>query len=261
MTSLRDVVLCTAAVVALGIGGFAAGLWVGEGNAALDAQQERLATLEQRMGVLYAQQAQGGAPSQAAARSRPEVAAAPKEPTAPVEIDVEGAPTRGPRDAPVTVVAFSDFQCPYCARVVPTLEKLRELYGDRVRVVFKHYPLPIHPDSIVAHRAAEAASAQGKFWQMHDRLFADPRNVGETTLRGYAKELGLDVAAFETAMASEKVEHRIQADLSEGNRVGVRGTPTFFVNGVLLSGAQPLAAFQSQVDEALAAAAKKVAAR
>jgi protein-disulfide isomerase len=168
-----------------------------------------------------------------------------------VEVDIEGAPARGPADAPVTLVAFSDFECPFCAKVTPTLERLADEYGGRVRVVFKHFPLPMHARAIDAHKAAQAAALQDAFWPMHDRIFADPEALDPESLRAHAEALALDLAAYDAALASPELTARIQADVAEGQRVGVRGTPSFVVNGSLFSGALPYEAMKAHVDEAL----------
>ena len=124
-------------------------------------------------------------------------------------------------------------------------------YGERVRIAFKHLPLPMHPGAPAAHAAAEAAHRQGKFWPMHDKIFANPRAVDAATLAGYAREIGLDVERFEIDSRSEAVRARIDADAEEARKLGVTGTPSFFVNGRFLSGAQPYESFKRLIDEEL----------
>ncbi len=259
MSTLRDSLLASAAVAALAIGSLGAGIWIERSGATARDHENRLAALEQRLGLGLAQ---AQAARNAHAPEAPRAAEAPL-PSEPVRVDVANAPALGPADAPVTLVAFSDFQCPFCARVVPTLEQLRSEYGDRVRVVFKHFPLPIHPQAMQAHQAALAAGEQGKFWEMHDRIFADQQSLGRESLIAHAKALGLNVAKFERALDSPELEKRIRADVEEGSRVGVRGTPTFVVNGRLFSGAQPYESFKAQIEQALAAkpAPRELAAR
>jgi protein-disulfide isomerase len=169
----------------------------------------------------------------------------------------EGAPAVGPASAPGAIVAFSDFQCPFCSRAVPTLEQVEKTYGDEVRIVFKHLPLSMHPKAPAAHAAAVAAHPQGRFWEMHDRIFANQREMSPERYVQYATELGLDVARFQKDVESADVKKRIDADASEAARLNVRGTPAFFINGRYLSGAQPFQAFQQRIDEELAASRAK----
>ncbi len=183
-------------------------------------------------------------------------AARPNRPTRPdqnkrYEVSVGEAPTRGRADAPVTIVEWSDFQCPFCGRVEPTLARIEEEYGDRVRFVFKHLPLSIHPQAGAAHAAAEAAHRQGRFWEMHDRIFSNQRDLREETLEGYAAEIGLDMDRFRKDVSSDEVSKRINEDMKQANQLGVTGTPAFFINGKFLSGAQPFANFKKSIDEAL----------
>jgi protein-disulfide isomerase len=166
---------------------------------------------------------------------------------------------RGPADALVNIVVFSDFQCPFCGRVNPTLEKLTKDYAGKVRVFFKHYPLPFHQDAPLASQAALAAGAQGKFWDMHDKLFANQQALKRPDLDRYAKELGLDEGKFKQALDSNAFKARIDADMALGSRVGVNGTPASFVNGRLVSGAQPYEAFKPIVDQEIATANKLIA--
>jgi len=166
-------------------------------------------------------------------------------------VDITNAPIRGDKNAKVTIVAFSDFQCPFCNRVNPTLAKLLETYPGKVRLAYKHLPLRIHPDAPGAAAAAEAAHRQGKFWEMYDKIFANQRDLKPETFKKYATELGLDVAKFEKDMADPSVKARIDADSKEADSLGVAGTPAFFINGKYLSGAQPYETFQKMVDEQL----------
>jgi len=168
-------------------------------------------------------------------------------------VDVANAPIRGEKDAAVTIVAFSDFQCPFCNRVNPTLAKLLETYPGKVRVAFKHLPLRIHPDAPAAHAAAEAAGRQGKFWEMYDKIFANQRDLKPETFVVYATELGLDVPKFQKDVADPTLKAKIDADMKEAEKLGVAGTPAFFINGKYLSGAQPFETFQKMVEEQLAA--------
>jgi protein-disulfide isomerase len=166
-------------------------------------------------------------------------------------------PTRGNAKAPVTLVLFSDFQCPYCGKVEPTLNEVEKAYGDKVKVVWKHQPLAMHPQAIPAAEAAEAAREQGKFWQMHDKLFANQGALSPDVYTRYAKELNLDLARFEASRQSGKGRARIQQDQEIAGRVGVNGTPTMFVNGERVVGAVPFETLKAAIDRQLAATAKK----
>jgi protein-disulfide isomerase len=175
------------------------------------------------------------------------------DPAREYRVEIGDAPVRGDSGAEVTIVEWSDFQCPFCNRVEPTLQQLEREYGDSIRVVFKHLPLPIHPEAKAAHAAAEAAHRQGKFWAMHDRIFANQRDLRVETLEGYAKEIGLDLARYRKDVASKEVQKRIEEDLAQAHKLGVTGTPSFFINGRNLSGAQPVESFKRMIDAALEA--------
>jgi len=172
---------------------------------------------------------------------------------APVDVHVGTAPTKGALGAPVTIVVFSDFQCPYCARAEKTLMQIEKVYGDKVRFAFRNQPLPFHDGARPAARAALAAGQQGKFWEYHDALFAHQESLDRDSLEAYASELGLDLGRFRTALDSQEVGAQLDADLAEARRVSVVGTPTFFVNGRRVVGAQPLERFEALIDEALVA--------
>lgn len=171
------------------------------------------------------------------------------------EIALEGAPVRGNSAAPVTIVEFSDFHCPFCRNAQSSLSGVRAKYGDRVKFVFRDFPLDgLHPKAQVAAAAAHCASEQGKFWEFYDRLFQESDTSDGATQR-LAKELGMDTKKFEACTASGKYKAQILASVEEGIRLGVTATPTFFVNGRILVGAQPLDAFIKVIDEELALAA------
>jgi protein-disulfide isomerase len=168
-------------------------------------------------------------------------------------------PARGPAAAKVTIVEFSDFQCPFCARVNPTLERLRAAYPDDLRIVFRHNPLPFHPNAPLAAEAAVAAEAQGKFWEMHDELFANQQDLERAGLEARAAELGLDLAAFRRALDTHAGQAQVDADVALAKKVGVRGTPTFFIDGRTVMGAQPFAEFKKVIDDELARADRLLA--
>jgi len=161
-------------------------------------------------------------------------------------------PSLGATNAPVTIVEFSDFQCPFCLRVAPTLKKLREAYGDRVRIVWKDFPLTsIHPQAFKAAEAGQCAREQGKFWEYHDRLFANQQALQPEFLKNYASELGLDAAKFNACLDTAKYAERVQEQMGVGNALGVGSTPSLFINGRLVAGAHPYETFAAIIDEEL----------
>jgi protein-disulfide isomerase len=172
------------------------------------------------------------------------------------EVPVGDSPDRGPLAAAVTLVVFSDFQCFYCNRVVPTLKALEEHYGSRLRVAFKHQPLSFHPHARLAAAASMAAHDQGRFWDYHDRLLENQNALERPDLERYASELGLNLERFNAALDSGKYDAAIARDQALAQEVGASGTPTFFINGRKLVGAQPLEAFKAQIDRALSEAAQ-----
>ncbi|MBR4985503.1 MAG: thioredoxin domain-containing protein [Proteobacteria bacterium] len=180
-------------------------------------------------------------------------------PTGRVHVDLTNAPVLGNADAPVTIVEFTDFQCPFCSKANKTLHELLNANPDKVRIVFRHYPLPFHDKAKLAHQAAEAAKAQGKFWEYYDKLFDHQNALDRDSLIKHAKDLGLDEAKFVADMDSPATVAVVEADLKAGSDAGVRGTPHFFLNGTLLSGAQPLPAFQGALNKELEAAQPYIA--
>jgi protein-disulfide isomerase len=138
---------------------------------------------------------------------------------------------RGDKNAPLTITEFSDFQCPYCARLQPTLEKVLKAYPKEVRLVYKHYPLSFHKQAQNAAKATEAAGEQGKYWEMHDIIFENFNKLTEESFKGFAEKLGLDVNRFTSDYGSNKYDLQIQQDMTLARSVGVSGTPTLFLNG------------------------------
>jgi len=217
-------------------------------KAVIDEELAKARTLV-RSGVapadVYARTTEKGATAAVAAAAAPAPA-----PAARVALRTDD-PVRGPQAAPVTLVLFSDFQCPFCSRVEPTVKQIRDRYGDKVRIAWKHLPLPFHPNAMPAARAAEAARQQGRFWEMHDKLFADQAALSEPTYARYAKELGLDADRFGRDAAAEATARRIAEDMQVAAGVGATGTPTAFVNCRRVVGAQPFESFARVVDEEL----------
>jgi len=183
-----------------------------------------------------------------------------------VTVAAEG-PSLGPAGAPVTIVEFSDFQCPYCARAGAVVKQIRERYPTQVKIVYRHLPLErIHVNARGAAEASACADAQGRFWDYHDKLFANQRALAAADLQRYAKELGLDLPAFEQCVKERKFQAQVDRDLAaaaeaaSGSGKRGLGTPAFFVNGILLSGAKPFEDFVRVIDAELASAGVPAAA-
>jgi protein-disulfide isomerase len=176
------------------------------------------------------------------------------------DVAAEG-PSKGPADARITIVEFSDFQCPYCQRSLATIEQVLAKYPGQVRLVYRHLPLDrIHPHARGAAEAAACADEQGLFWPYHDKLFQNNRALAKEDLLRYAAESGLDAQRFGACVEERRFKDKVEADLQAARAVGISGTPAFVVNGVLLSGAQPAEEFYEVIDAALAEPAGKGAA-
>jgi protein-disulfide isomerase len=158
---------------------------------------------------------------------------------------------KGPATAPIEVIEFSDFQCPYCQRANPTVTQVLKTYGDRIRFVYRHFPLGNHPNAKPAAEASQCAAEQGKFWEYHDALFANPSKLADADLKQRAAELGLDAGKFNACVDTHKYKTHVEADMKAGEEAGVNGTPAFFINGRMISGAQPFDAFKRVIDEEL----------
>ncbi len=148
-----------------------------------------------------------------------------------VEIDTAGAPTLGPADAPVSIVVYDDFECPFCAKAVPLLKEAQQSYPDQVKLVFKNFPLSMHKNARAAATAALAADKQGKFWPLHDLLFENYNKLNPQKIQELAQQVGLDMTRFNTDMADPALQQRINQEMQEGQKIGVRGTPSIFING------------------------------
>jgi len=154
----------------------------------------------------------------------------PPQPTVQISFTKDN-PSKGPKDAPVTILEFTDYECPWCARSQEPLKAAIKANEGKVKVVSRHYPLPMHSRAVPAAVAAVCAQEQGKFWPMHEKLFANQQALGDADFKRYAKDLGLNAGKFEKCLSSEKAAKQVQTDMQDGQRYGVRGTPTFFVNG------------------------------
>jgi protein-disulfide isomerase len=161
------------------------------------------------------------------------------------------SPAKGSPNAPIELIEFSDFQCPFCQRADPTVQQVLSTYGDRIRFVYRNYPLPNHPNARPAAEAGACANEQGKFWPYHDRLFANPSKLSDADLKQQAADLGLNTAQFNTCVDTHKLKAQVDADVKAGEEAGVNGTPAFFINGRSISGAQPFEVFKKTIDEEL----------
>lgn len=177
----------------------------------------------------------------------------PGQPTI-VKVSAEDDAVLGNANASVTIIEFSDFECPYCGKFfTETLPLIKQNYINtgKVKLVYRDFPLSFHPDSEKAAEAAECAGEQSKYWEMHDKLFEDQTALSVDNLKQYAKDIGLDSAKFNSCLDSGKMSTEVQKDLADGQSYGVSGTPTFFINGVELVGAQPYSAFDQVIKQAL----------
>jgi protein-disulfide isomerase len=184
-------------------------------------------------------------------KSGPAVNVLMEAPRFDVELS-DSDPSIGSAKAPVTLIEFSDFQCPFCLRVAPTLKKIRQTYGDRVRIVWKDFPLTqIHPQAFKAGEAGHCAAEQGKFWEYHDQLFGNQQALLPDDLKRYAAAAGMDAERFSSCLDTSKHAERVREGVAQGTRLGVNSTPTVFVNGRRVSGAQPYEVFAAVIDEEL----------
>lgn len=168
-----------------------------------------------------------------------------------VAVTADGDPRLGPDNAPVTIIEFSDFQCPFCQMSVGVLREVRRMYGDKISLVYRDFPGQNHPDAVPAAEAAHCAHEQGKFWEYHDLLFNRQTPNQSWNFLALAAELGLDAEAFKSCVNSSRFRPQIHKDIQDGLRLGLTSTPTFFINGRPLIGFQPIAAFQDLIDESL----------
>lgn len=174
------------------------------------------------------------------------------EPVKPrISVEPKG-PARGPADAKVTIVEFSDFQCPFCARAYDTVEQVMQAYPGKVRLVFRNFPLNFHPFAQKAAEASACADDQGKFWPYYETLFKNQQKLAVADLKDHAKSLGLDATKFAKCLDSGDKTKSVQVDQEAGTQATVNGTPAFFINGVMLSGALPLEEFKKVIDKELA---------
>jgi protein-disulfide isomerase len=176
----------------------------------------------------------------------------PLPPEKAAKIAEGNVPAFGPADAKVTVVEFSDFQCPFCSKAADASHKVKEKYGDKIRFVFRQFPLSFHKDAHLASQASLAAHKEGKFWEYHDKLFANQQKLDRPSLETYAKEVGLNVANFKKALDSKEYASIVDAEMKLGEEVAVQGTPTMFVNGARINDPTNIDLISKAIDDALA---------
>ena len=169
-----------------------------------------------------------------------------------VAVSVDDDPAKGPAGAPVTIVEFSDYQCPFCGRVEAAVKQVLENYKDKVRFVYRDFPLPMHPFAAKASEAAQCANDQGKFWEYHDALYADQSKLAVADLQATAERLGLKPEPFKTCLESGKYTAEVSKDMADAQKAGVGSTPAFFINGIPLTGAREYSAFAEIIDRELA---------
>ena len=176
-----------------------------------------------------------------------------RKPRMQVNVEIGQAPTTGNAKAPVTIVEFSDFQCPFCSRGADTVNEVKKRYGSKVNIAFRHFPLPMHKEARGASEASMCVNEQGsaKFWKYHDKLFKNPDKLDMASLERYAKDTGADLKKYKECMDAKKYKDHVQKDLEYGEKIGVKSTPTFFINGQILSGALPIDAFAELIDDEL----------
>jgi protein-disulfide isomerase len=175
-------------------------------------------------------------------------------PALDVKVEVGSAPVTTTKDTKVTIIEFSDFQCPFCARGAEVVQELKKAYGSKVKIAFRHFPLPMHKEARPASEASMCVNEQStdKFWKFHDILFKNQQSLDNESLAKYAKEAGADVAKFKACFESKKYAKQVQEDMEYGEKIGVRSTPTFFVNGQIVNGAVPKEQFDELISEAMA---------
>jgi protein-disulfide isomerase len=195
----------------------------------------------------------GNTSAQAAAPGDESIGLATPVPIQRVSVTTDGKPSFGPADAPVTIIEFSDFECPYCRQwFTSTWPQLQKAYGNKIRLVYRDFPLTnIHPDAEPAAEAANCAGEQNQYWAYHDRLF-NGSSLSNDIYMSYANALKLDLAKFQDCLSAHRYQADITSDAQYGASLGITGTPTFFVNGIPMVGAQPFSAFKSIIDQELA---------
>jgi protein-disulfide isomerase len=203
--------------------------------------------------VFWGQPAAAGAPAANQAGLDPAAADQTSQKTTRYKVDDGGNPALGPANAPITIVEFSDYQCPYCRQWYSQVyQRLQQTYPDKIRFVYRDFPLSsIHSEAEAAAEAADCAGEQGRYYDYHDKLFSGEVELSSAAYMQYAQELGLDQVKFKDCVSSQRFKNEVMTDYQAGANLGVRSTPTFFINGVALIGAQPFEAFQEVIDKEL----------
>jgi len=178
-----------------------------------------------------------------------------QQPSAVTQVSADDDPVKGNKNAPVTIIEFGDFQCPYCGRffsdTLPSIEQ-KYIQTGKVKMVYRDFPLSFHPEAQPAAEASECADEQGKFWEFHNKIFENQQSMGAASYKQWASEIGLNVNQFNSCVSSGKYKQEVQKDFADGSSYGVSGTPSFFINGRLVSGAQPYQVFEQAIEAALA---------
>jgi protein-disulfide isomerase len=174
----------------------------------------------------------------------------PDLPRVPVSVDDD--PSTGPADAPITIVQFAEYQCPYCGKAAESVAEVEKNYPGKIHFVFRDFPLGFHDRAIPAAIAANCAEQQGKYWEVHDALMSNQRALEDADLERVARDAKLDIDKWQTCRKDPAIEAEIHKDMDDGNKAGVSGTPAFFINGVFLNGAQPYEKFKAIIDRELA---------
>lgn len=187
-------------------------------------------------------------------QNQPQQPSTQPQPVARTQVSEDDDPVMGDANAPVTIIEFSDYQCPFCARFwSDTLPQIKKNYIDtgKVKLVYRDLPLSFHANAQSAAEAAECADDQGKFWEMHDKLFANYNSLSVSSYKQWASELGLNSAQFDECLDSGKYTSEVQKDLQDGSAAGISGTPSFFINGIKVVGAQPYSVFEQIIEAEL----------
>ncbi len=224
------------------------GYYLAQKNQLNQPFQEVKLQLQEALKLLKVQQARQDYADSLRAKAKVAVLLRPPK----VEVGYDPARVKGNRKASVTIVEFSDFQCPYCKKAEATLKHLLAKYNGRVKLAYRDFPLrALHPQAQMAAEAARCAGEQGKFWEFHDALYADQSKLDEPGLAEHARSLGLDEKSFQSCLEAGKFKAQIEQDVQEGSKAGVAGTPSFFINGTFVNGAQPEAEFEKIIDAEL----------
>jgi len=208
-------------------------------------------SLQERIGAALVNQQRQGAMQKMVADLQKQANLKFDLPQPRVQVAADG-PARGPKDAPVTIVEFSDFECPYCGAAHDTVEQVMSTYAGKVRLVYRQFPLSFHPHAAKAAEASLCAADQGKFWEYHDVLFKNQKKLEPMELKAHASEVGIDPQKFGQCLDSGDKKKAVDADQQAGLQAGVGGTPAFFINGIFLNGAQPIDEFKKVIDGELA---------